>query len=230
MRMYSVTLNSQLVKSSIMLALIFFALFTLKVTLASCSFWGQVDCIKADLTAVQLIDELSKLKTEIDDLKQSINDIDCQISKDQSDTKNAVINIPAWRAGKIEALYGCWSLDWNYTMQEVKTKKVVGVKFWDICFNSGENIGSQTLEFQDDVSCSKQQILGKFEKNNSGLQTLLLDDTNDLRCTNNVTVLRRKLNCVLAENGSHAMCSQTTRDENGNWSPVRENTVRLSRK
>jgi len=230
MRLVEHTSNNLLARPTIMLALIFFAIFALKVILTGCGFWGKEDCNQADQTSDKLRNELNIINSEIVELKRSMSEIECQETAAPKANENASIDVPAWQEGKIEALSGCWSLDWKYTMQYVKTKMVVGVKYWNICFDPGNDIGSQTLEFQNNVSCSNQQILGKFEKNNFGLQTLLLDDTKNLQCTDNVTVLRRKLNCVLAENGSHAMCSQTTRDENGNWSAVIENMVKLSRK
>ena len=97
-----------------------------------------------------------------------------------------------------------------------------------MCFDRGQEIGKQSLSFEDGLKCIDQPISGQFKKDESS-SILILDDTKDVICENGGLVFHRKLSCKLAEDASHAMCSSKTLQRDGSWSDISLNDVRLTR-
>lgn len=220
--------KNRIVEGTVFLGLTLLAIFSLKLTLSDCTFLGQNKCNANISTKIILDEEIKKLNLEMENLKSEIYDLKCppaEITVPKGPDRK--IDAPLWNQGKIESLNGCWSLDWDYEMQEVLTGQIIGVRDWKICFEGGESEGSQSLIFDDSISCVDQIISGKFSKA-AKVTKLHLDDQNDLKCSNNVQVLRRQLICSLVSDASHAMCDSRHISE-GNWSDFTKNNVRLRR-
>ena len=216
------------VKVSIFLALTFGALFALKVILSDCSIFTSKDCYTSSKSSENLKDEIAQLQQTISKLEQSVSKLECPIEDPLPKETAQKINAPLWNEGNLEALSGCWSLDWDYSMQDIKTKKVTSVNSWNICFAKGQSLGKQNLVFEDETTCINQPISGKFTKNNNS-SLLLLDDTKDVECSNGIIIFHRNLSCKISSDATHAMCSSRQRQENGTWSGVNENNVKLAR-
>ena len=216
-------------KAAIFLALTFFALFTLKITLSDCNVFFSGDCDQTKNISQALQNEISLLEQTINDLKQTTEKLECPpIIQASSEEQNEKIDQPLWSEGNIEVLDGCWALDWEYKMRRVNTGEVVGVNNWSVCFDKDSETGQQTLIFDDGTKCNDQPIEAKFDVTTD--QTiLLLDDKADVSCSNGSSIYRRQLSCELAQDSSHAMCDSNFLQRDGSWSDVQKDAVRLRR-
>jgi hypothetical protein len=221
--------NGILSQGAIFLALTFFALFTLKITLSDCNVFFSGDCEEIKNISQELKNEISLLEQKIKDLKQTTEKLECPpIIQTSSKEQIEKIDQPLWSEGNIEVLDGCWALDWEYKMRRVNTGEVVGVNKWSVCFDKDSETGQQTLIFDDGTECNNQPIEAKFDVTTD--QTiLLLDDKADVACSNGSSIYRRQLRCELAQDSSHAMCDSNSLQRDGSWSDVQKDTVRLRR-
>jgi hypothetical protein len=220
--------KNRLVEGTVFLGLILMSMFSLKLVLSDCTFLSTSNCKVNHSTKMVWDEEIKELDLEIESLKNEIQDLECPPAEIKiPESTDVKIDAPLWNQGKIESLNGCWSLDWDYEMQEVDSGRIVGVKDWKICFKGGESKGHQHLVFEDLISCEDQIISGKFSKA-AGVTKLHLDDQTNLKCDNNVRVLRRQLVCFLADDASHAMCDTRSLSEES-WSDFTKNNVRLRR-
>lgn len=222
-------LNAHFIRrAAILLALTFMAIFSLKIILSKCTFFGSQDCFSMSKSSEELRMEISELQKAIYNIEQSVSNLECPVESPLSNETAEKINVPLWTEGNLEVLSGCWVLDWDYKMLEEDTLEVKSIKDWEVCFANGQNIGKQSLSFEDDTKCSNKPITGEFKKRQNKT-ILVLDDTKDIECTNQVVVYHRKLSCELAQNATHAMCSGSNLQRDGTWSKVAPNIVRLER-
>ena len=216
------------VKGSIFLMLSFLSLYVLKVALSDCTVFANDNCLNVAKRSANLRQEIATLQESIQRLEKSVSMLECPTVTQFENEPIEKIDEPLWKQANIEALSGCWALDWKYEMKEVDTGKVVGVREWKVCFDQGEGLGKQTLIFEDKVNCIDQPIKGSFI-NDTDKVKLLLDDTKDVSCEEGRFIYHRKLSCELATDASHAMCSGTSLQRDGTWSSGLENNVRLAR-
>jgi len=222
-------LNTHLFRRvSILLALTFLAIFSLKTILSKCNFFSSKDCFSVAKSSEKLRAEISELQKAIYNIEQSVSNLECPVESPLSNEIAEKINVPLWTEGNLEVLSGCWVLDWDYKMLEEDTLEVKSIKDWEVCFPKGQNIGKQSLSFEDDTQCNNQPITGEFQKSKDKT-ILVLDDTKDVECTNQVIVFHRKLSCELAQDATHAMCSGSSLQRDGTWSEVAPNIERLAR-
>ena len=222
------------VKGSLLLALTLVALVALKLALSDCNFLNRHACNEKALQDKKLTNEINELRARAATLKDDISKIECKPESApveapviETPVKDIPIDETLWNEGKIEALSGCWVLDWDYKMTVVGTGRVVGVKKWRVCFNAKGNTGIQNLDFDDGVKCINQPIKGSFLTTNNR-STLTLDDTKDVECSN-AHIIRRQLKCELAKDSSYAMCASRTLGSNDIWDDYKKNAVRLKR-
>ena len=216
------------VKTSVLLLLTFGALFALKIILSSCSVFSSSECYNSSKSSENLKSEISQLRQTISKLEQSVSNLECPIEDPLPKETAQKINAPLWNEGNVEALSGCWSLDWDYSLRNIDTDKVTKVTSWNICFEKGKALGKQNLTFDDSTMCINQPMSGEFTKNN-GNSLLMLDDTKNVECSDNIFIFQRNLTCKLSSDATHAMCSSRQRQKNGTWSGVRTDYVRLTR-
>ena len=215
-------------KTSILLMLTFGALVALKIILSSCSVFSSSECYSSSKSSEDLKSEISQLQQTISRLEQSVSSLECPIEDPLPKETAQKINAPLWNEGNVEALSGCWSLDWDYRMRYVDTDEEVKVKSWNICFEKGKSAGKQNLSFDDNTTCVNQPISGNFTKNNNN-SLLVLDDTKDVDCSGTTFIYHRNFTCKLSSDATHAMCSGRQRQKNGTWSGTKENAVKLTR-
>jgi hypothetical protein len=220
--------NGILPKASLFLALTFLALVTLKTALSDCTIFSSENCSKIANSSTALIQDIVALKYSISKLEKSVAELECPPVIQTSQVPIEKIDEPLWKQGKIEALSGCWILDWDYKMREVETGNIIGVRDWRVCFDQGQRMGQQTLVFDDNINCVDQPITGEFITEADKV-TLLLDDTKDVSCEHGRYVYQRKLYCKLASDASHAMCSSISRQHDKTWSSEKVDNVRLVR-
>lgn len=220
--------SNYLTKASLFLMLTFIALTTLKITLSNCTIFSSENCHKIVDSSTTLRQDIATLENSISELEKSVSKLECPPVNQAATQPIKKINEPLWAEGNIEAISGCWSLDWDYSMRHELTNEIVGVKAWEVCFPTGAQLGQQTLTFDDGISCVEQPISGKFTKNAKSVN-LLLDDTKNVACEEGHFIYQRKLTCRLAEDASHAMCSGNTLQSDGTWAQGPANEVRLSR-
>ena len=216
------------VKGSIFLTLSFLSLYVLKVVLSDCTVFANDNCLNVAKNSAKLRQEITSLQESILLLEKSVSTLECPPVTQVENDLTEKIDEPLWKQGKIEALSGCWILDWDYEMREVDTGNIVGVRDWRVCFDRGKRMGRQTLEFDDNINCLDQPITGEFITEAAKV-ILLLDDTTDVSCEQGRYIYQRKLSCKLASDASHAMCSSKQRARDGTWSSEKVNNVRLAR-
>ena len=222
-------ISSRLINGSILLSLTLLSIIALKLVLSDCDFLNRQACNDKQIQKQSLSTEIANLKTNIAILRDDITKIKCVPKKaSKKDVPEEVlIDEALWNEGKVEVLDGCWSLDWDYKMRRVDTGKVVGVKKWNICFNSNRDIGLQDLVFDDGDQCVSQPIKGSFTRENEQ-NSLILDDITDVKCKSSF-IYRRQLQCKLVSDTSYAMCAARSLNRDNSWSEYRQNVVKLNR-
>ena len=218
-------------KSVIALVLFVLALYSIKTALSDCTIFSKVKCKFDQREILALEEDISRIKQQISSVKNRSSSLECKgiDTASPSDNQSPKIDTSLWAQGDLEVLNGCWNLDWDYKMQDVQTKEIVGVTSWDVCFQNGAQIGVQTLLFEDGERCINQPIKGEF-KNVDNQSRLYLDDTKNLSCNSGAVVFHRRMECELMQGGEYAVCATSSKQRDGTWSDFQPNGVRLSRK
>lgn len=94
-----------------------------------------------------------------------------------------------WRDRNVAALHGCWRLNSDYRVRNVKTQELHNAQRWRVCFDASGR-GQQTLEFNEGIVCNAP-ITASFPSAGK----LELQDQADLQCSNGFTVFRRITTC-----------------------------------
>jgi len=220
-----------LLKSAVMLSLVVFGLYSIKTILSDCTIFSKVKCQFENREIIALEEEISRIKRQISAAQDDKSSLKCTEIESASNNNGEVpkINTSLWKQGDLEALNGCWKLDWDYKMRDLDTNEIVGVTSWNVCFNSRSEFGIQTLLFENGQNCVDQPIKGEF-RNINKQSKLYLDDTKDVECNSGAVVLQRRMECELMQSGDYAMCSTSSMQRDGSWSEFHHNGVRLSRK
>ena len=118
-----------------------------------------------------------------------------------------------WENRDVALLEGCWSLDSDYSLENVDTGAVSGVESWQMCFDE-EGIGSQTLTFDDGRTCESERTEAEFAPNGN----LLVRDGENVSCDDGSFIYEREMNCSLDRDGG-ASCA-SVQEETGSRSNV----------
>ena len=203
------------------LSLVFFLtavlIYAAKLALTQCGANPLRICshISSEATISGLQKEIEILNDRLKREKKLITDVACQLEENLNNQSNPKINRPLWELGDVQALSGCWNLEWDYELVNIKTDEIVGVSSWTICFEEGMNTGHQHLIFDDNIQCTDAKIEGKFSTLDKSTK-LNLDDITDVICDNNWVIFRRQLQCELLDADTSAVCSsRQLRD--GSW-------------
>ena len=97
---------------------------------------------------------------------------------------NATLNRERWEQQDITMMEGCWILDSDFTLYDVRTGEPAPVTSWRVCFDANGH-GQQTLKFSNGFQCHSA-IAAKFRN----AQELALDDMQDVPCNNSKRILR----------------------------------------
>ena len=220
-----------LFKSVVALTLFVLAIYSIKTVLSDCTIFSKVNCQSEQSEIISIEKEISRIKQQISSVKDRQSLLECKEidTASSSDSQSTKIDTSLWAQGNLKVLNGCWNLDWDYTLREAGTNKIVRVTSWDVCFKSGSEIGVQTLLFEDGANCIEQPIRGEF-KNINDQSKLYLDDSKDVDCNLGRVVFQRRMECELIQNADYAECAISTLQRDGSWSDFQANGVRLSRK
>jgi len=93
--------------------------------------------------------------------------------------------------GDVGALRGCWMLDSPYRAQNRETGAITEYSEWTICFD-GSGRGQETMRGSDGSTCTGN-VTGSFLPG----EALVIDEAEDLPCSNQVAILRRQVTCRL---------------------------------
>lgn len=111
----------------------------------------------------------------------------------------AGIDEDRWRDRDVGLLEGCWNLDSDYTMVDGRTGQPRGVRRWRMCFDA-QGRGQETQVFTDGATC-RGPIRARFASGGA----LQIDEDDDVPCSDNSNILRRRTVCEIAGNG-RAQC------------------------
>ena len=100
---------------------------------------------------------------------------------------------------------GCWILDSDFTLYDVRTGEPAPVTSWRVCFDANGH-GQQTLKFSNGFQCHSA-IAAKFRN----AQELALDDMQDVPCNNSKRILRSISVCRLNSENKAICISKDTR-------------------
>jgi hypothetical protein len=109
-----------------------------------------------------------------------------------------------WRRGDVSMLEGCWNLDSDYSLFFGRTQQEIRVRSWQMCFGA-DGRGRQTLVFENGMRCEGPAV-GSFRG-----QTLLIDDTADVRCSGGAYIHQRRAECQRLSD-TRAQCVSTHTD------------------
>lgn len=98
------------------------------------------------------------------------------------------------------ALRGCWMLDSPYRAQNRATGAITDYSEWTICFD-GSGSGRETMRGSDGSTC-EGAVTGSFLPG----EALVIDEAEDLPCSNSVAILRRQVTCRL-DADQRAVCN-----------------------
>lgn len=99
-------------------------------------------------------------------------------------------DLPAdrWDRGDVSMLEGCWNLDSNYTIRDVRTGRISRVRSWRMCFDRNGR-GTQTLIYENGTRC-EAPVEGSFAG-----RELRLNDVDDVQCSDGSYIYRRLATC-----------------------------------
>jgi hypothetical protein len=86
-------------------------------------------------------------------------------------------------------LEGCWNLDSNYTIRDVRTGQISRVSAWRMCFDRNGQ-GRQTLTYENGVRC-EGGVTGRFAQG-----SLQIEDEAAVECSNGSRIFRRIAQCT----------------------------------
>ena len=118
-----------------------------------------------------------------------------------------------WAARDIRVLEGCWQLDSDYEVQEIRTRVISKVVDWRMCFNA-EGSGDQDFRFDSGTTCES----GSRARFNDAGQLVILDPGN-VHCSDNSCIFRREIVCDLQQDGT-ADCLSTQPERGSGHSSV----------
>jgi hypothetical protein len=93
--------------------------------------------------------------------------------------------------GDVALLEGCWALVSDYRTVDPESGSSVDFSDWQICFDAA-GIGRETMRGSDGTICEGQVKVG-FE----GETTLVIDEPDDLPCSNGYSIYRRQVRCTV---------------------------------
>ncbi len=119
----------------------------------------------------------------------------------------------AWRNRDLDVLAGCWELDSEYRVTNVRTGAVTEFTEWTMCFTEGAR-GLARMRAGDATAC-EGPVAGRFD----AAGRLVFEEPANLPCSGGLEIYRRVVTCALREDGA-AECA-STQPEQGNSVDVR---------
>lgn len=157
--------------------------------------------VEADRTRV-LEAEIRRLERE---LIASANNCPVQPRQSLPDPdEEATFDRDRWEERDITVLEGCWELESDYTVYNLRTQEPYPVKDWRICFDESGR-GDQSLSISTSTRCSGR-VTATFDEANK----LTIADEADLPCQGQFGMLQRRLTTCTLGSDQRAVCS--TRD------------------
>lgn len=101
----------------------------------------------------------------------------------------------AWRRQDLDALTGCWDLDSDYRVQHLETGEVTHFNEWRICFRA-DGTGSQEMRGTNGTTCSGPVSVAFSESGQ-----LVINEPDNLPCSDETYIYQRKIACALQESG-----------------------------
>jgi len=113
----------------------------------------------------------------------------------------------AFDRGDIAVMEGCWQLDSNYSVTDIRTRKVTHFRDWRLCFDANGQ-GRETMRSTNGVRC-EGPISGQLEDGR-----LVMAEPGNLQCDDNSYIHRREITCRLDAQG-RAQCESYQPQTNG---------------
>ncbi len=106
------------------------------------------------------------------------------------------VDAELWDGQDITVLDGCWNLDFEYRVTDVETDEEAVFDDWTLCFEGETGVGTQVMQSTTGVIC-QSDIPGAFNDQNQ----LVLEETDNLSCSNDSYIFRRQITCDRTEDG-----------------------------
>lgn len=102
----------------------------------------------------------------------------------------------AWRERDLGLLEGCWQLDSDYRVRNSQTGAMTEYTEWQMCFDDAGR-GAVDMQATNGTSC-QGDIAGRFD----AAGQLVLEESENLPCSDRTAILRRVITCSLAQDGA----------------------------
>lgn len=138
--------------------------------------------------------DTAALVASLEELRRRLNGApQCDASVPVPD--KPVIAEQEWRDKDVASLAGCWALSSDYKIRNIRTQDLITVKAWKVCLDRSGG-GSQEMELSNSAVCSAQ-VTAKFDSETQ----FDIDEAQDLICSNDFKIFKRKISCKRLENG-----------------------------
>ncbi|MGF6861543.1 hypothetical protein ABIE69_002115 [Rhodobacteraceae bacterium MBR-64] len=111
-----------------------------------------------------------------------------------------LIDRDAWERGDLDALTGCWDLEAQMRVRNVRTNRITLYNQWNICFD-GNGQGTEKMRATDGTTC-EGPVSGSFDPSGR----LIIEEPGNLSCSNDGWIFRRVASCTL-QSDARATCS-----------------------
>ena len=142
----------------------------------------------------------SALLSEITALERRLSGLACPAPPPRAETPPPPLDEAMIDQADLGALQGCWMLDSEYRVQNRETGAITEYSEWTVCFDANGQ-GRETMRGSDGSTC-EGAVSGSFIPG----EALVIDEGDDLPCSNNVAILKRRVTCRLDEN-QRAVCN-----------------------
>ncbi|MCV6584876.1 MAG: hypothetical protein OIF47_05035 [Marinibacterium sp.] len=99
--------------------------------------------------------------------------------------------------GDTASLEGCWALESDFEIRSVESGDALPFPEWTVCFPPGsDGMGTQVMRSDDGALC-EGDIRGAFDSDGA----LVLEEDEDLVCSDGTQIFRRVTTCAVGEDG-----------------------------
>jgi hypothetical protein len=118
------------------------------------------------------------------------------------------LNREAIERGDVTVMQGCWALASDYRTVDPASGARVDYTGWQVCFDAS-GLGRETMHGSDGTTCE-----GEVKVRFDGGTSLVIDEPDDLPCSNGYSIYRRQVRCTVDE-ANTAQCQSSQPEVDG---------------
>lgn len=169
---------------------------------------SDTDAGQRDLAILQ--EDRVSLERLIAALTRDLSQLQCAPSSPATEPAE-LIDPDQFATRDLGVLDGCWALDSEYGTVDVETGEATRYSEWTICFPPGSEGQGQLRMF----SSNGAECIGAADGAFSSDGTLVIEEAQDLVCSDGYTIFRRQMICGLTPEGTLDCVSEQPERDSG---------------